>query len=162
MPSDTNYINDADQVLVVKVTEPAAPHVSLPIAAGTHSGMTTGKFIGTKRTATLFDAIEADASAAVLVPAIGCPILDHTQSYTVDGRSGNKTYERVDLYEDNITLELVLSSITLIPGPVWLSSGGGITQQYPQGVGNLRQMVGHAISTSQFVVNVQDPETIQS
>ena len=151
------YLNDATEVNVVKVTEVAAPHVSLNVATGTHSGITRGMFIGANSS---WNATPADASAATFIPAMGVPLVDTLQSYTIESRTGDMEDERVDLYEDNITVEQ--DGITLVPGPIWLSSGGGITQNYPQGVGSIRQQLGWAISATEFVVNVQDAETIQT
>lgn len=147
-------INDADEVVVRKITEVAAPHASADVEDGWYSGLTAGKFLGLNSD---FNAVEADARASVgPIYALGVSLYDVRNSWTIGTNlTGNRDFKRVDMYEDNITIQLD-GGPTLTPGPIWLSSGGGITQEYPNTVGDIRQQVAWAIDSDTFVVNVQD------
>jgi len=153
------YIHNADDVVVRKISEVAAPHVSGTVAAGLHSGLTTGKFVGLNSN---FEVVEADARASAgPIAAYGIILHSARQSYTYGTFvQGNKDYNRMDIYEDNITIKLSNSDITLTNGPIWLSSGGGITQNEPNVTGDLKQQVGWAVAEDEFVVNIQTAETI--
>lgn len=152
------YINGADDVVVRKVTEVAAPHVSFTVSDGLHSGLTAGMFVGPNSD---FELVQADCRASEgPISAYGIIVHDARQSYTVGTFiSGNKDFKRVDVYEDNFTIKLSNADITLSQGPIWLSSGGGITQNEPDVTGDLKQQVGWAVSEDEFVVNIQTAET---
>ena len=156
--STTNWLNDATDVQVTKDAENAAPHISLNIADGVHSGVTCGKLMGPD---TSFNAVEADRRASVLVYAQGIPMFSYQRTAVIGTKiNETKEYNRVDLYEDNVTVRMTAASITLDNTPIWLSSGGQITQEYPNTVGEYRQMVGHPIATDEWVVNIQDAHII--
>lgn len=154
----SNYLNDSTSVVVRKITEVAAPHISRNIKSGVESGVTAGKFMGPDSS---FEAVVADNTAAVGVHAEGVPLFDYRQSYTIGTKiSGNLDYKRVDLYEDNVTIKMTGANITLNNTPIWLSSGGSIQQDYPNEPGTIRQQVGWPLSTTEFVVNVQQASVV--
>ena len=157
MPN-TNYLNNlADEPVVIRINDDAAPFDNGQVETGWHSGLTTGKFAGKNSSANV---VEADAAAAVQIPALGVLTYDARNSYSVAGKTGNKDYNFVDMYHDSIVVKLG-TGLTLTPGqPIWLSSGGGITQTHPAVIGNIRQQLGFAISTTEFSVHVCDAETM--
>lgn len=152
------YINDATDVVVNKINVNIGPHISMDITDGAQSGFTTGMLVGMDSTPV---AQLADARSTVLLPAHGVVIMTSQQPWTIGENTGNYVYDRLDVYKDNITMKLT-GGITFTPGQVvWLSSGGGITQNYPQGIGNLRQQVGWAIATDTWVVGISTADVIQ-
>jgi len=103
---------------------------------------------------------EADASAAVFLPAVGIAILDTQQGYTLGTKTGTKEFVNADAYDKDVTVKMATISPALTNGPVWLSSGGDITQNYPDKTGDIRQQVGWAVGAQEWCVSISDAETI--
>ncbi len=150
------YMNDCTEVVVNKLTNLAAPVVSKQISDGWYSGMTTGKLVGLN---TSFQMIDADARASVFIPAVGALVLSSQQSASVAGLTMTREFKFGDAYDRDIAVQFV-GGPTLVNGPVWLSSGGGITQNYPDNTGDLRQQVGWATASDTYIVSVHQAATI--
>lgn len=151
----TNYINNATEVVVIGLANQAAPCHDATIAAGWHSGLTTGKFVGLNSSAQY---VAADSDAATPIPAMGALVHDQRQSYSVMGLAGNKDYSAASAYDKDVKFKMA-GGPTLTPGqPIWLSSGGWITQTYPTDQDKLRQQVGVALTSDSFLVKVGTPE----
>jgi len=156
MPT-TNYLNDlAEQPKVVRIYDTARPFDEGVASTGTHSGLTQGKFVGKD---TSGNVVEADARSSVNVPAIGVLAYSSQQPYTYGSKTGNKQYDCLDMYDDHLTFKLTGLTLT-IGQPIWLSSGGGITQNHPNNTDDIRQQVAWAVSASEYAVRIFDAERI--
>lgn len=154
----TNFLNDLEYQPVV-ISAPDAVHPwlnAIPIVDGYQSGLTCGMFVGQN---TAGNMVLADASAAVFIPAMGALIKNMQKTTTFNGQAFAKNDACGDAYNDNITFQA--PGIVLTPGdPIYLSSGGGITQNYPDNTGDIRQQLGFAIGTDKFTVHVLGAYTI--
>ena len=150
MPS-TNYINNLDEppVITRNVNE-STPFHHDTVEDGWHSGLTTGKFGGLNTSGNM---VEADARAAVNVPALGAFAINARQSWTVNGLSGNKDYPEMDVYEEYLTFKHVDFDFD-IGQPIFLSSGGGITQNIPNVTGDIYQQVAWAVSSNEYAIRI--------
>lgn len=152
----TNFLNNlSDEPVVIRINDHAAPYDNGQVETGWHSGLTTGKFGAKNASANV-----VEASASDQLPALGVLTFNARNAWqSATNKSGNKDYNFVDLYHDSIVIKI--DGYTLTPGqPIWLSSGGGITQNHPAVIGQLRQQLGFAISSSEYAVHVCDAETM--
>lgn len=155
----TNFINDVAEVpVVVKLAGQVAPHISEVIAPGWHSSITTGKFVGLNSSGQMR---EAGADSATLIPAVGAVAFKSQNDYSVAGETGNLEFQVVDAYRDSITFNTAALSPALTPGQaIWLTSGGDISQDYPNVTGNIRQQVGWAVSAQEYIVQIGTPAIV--
>jgi len=151
----TNHINDlAEACIVIRPSGKAVPFDDGSVAAGWISGLTAGIFVGKNSSGKM---VHADARSSVRIPALGALALNASQSYAVGSKTGSEDQKSVDAYADYLTFKNTGFSLT--PGqPIWLSSGGGITQTMPTEVGNLRQQVGFAVSATEYAVRIGPAE----
>ena len=147
----TNYINDfSEQPIITRNVNENTPFHHDTVETGWHSGLTTGKFGGLNSSGNM---VEADARAAVLVPALGAFAINARQSWSGAGLSGNKDYAEMDVYEEYLTFKHTDFDFN-IGKPIFLSSGGGITQNIPATTGELYQQVAWAVSANEYAIRI--------
>ena len=148
----TNYIHDvSEQPVITRLSNESRPFHHDKVETGWHSGLTTGKFVGLNTTGNL---VEADARSSVNVPAIGALVINARQSWTLASKSGNKDYVEMDAYEEYVTFKVAGLDDFTIGQPIFLSSGGGITQNYPWATDEISQQVAWAVSADEYAVRI--------
>lgn len=147
----TNYINDFDsQPVITRDVNESTPFHHDKVETGWHSGLTTGKFGGLNSSGNI---VEADSRAAVKIYALGAFAINCRNSWAGAGLSGNKDYNYMDLYEEYLTFKHVDFSFD-IGKPIYLSSGGGITQNIPNVTGDIYQQVAWAVSSNEYAIRI--------
>jgi hypothetical protein len=147
----TNYINDLEsQPIMTRDVNESTPFHHDKVEPGWHSGLTTGKFGGLNSSGNI---VEADSRAAVKIFALGAFAMNCRLSWSGGGLSGNKDYNYMDLYEEYLTFKHVDFNFD-IGKPIYLSSGGGITQNIPNVTGDIYQQVAWAVSSNEYAIRI--------
>lgn len=157
MSPGTIYLNDtAAEPTIKRLNREAKPNDNGEVLPGMHSGLTTGKFVGKDSSGFV---TEADRRAGSQIPALGALVNNARATGIIGTRTPTIDDNFVDYYDEDVVFEIVGLTL-LINVPIWLSSGGDITQIEPTVIGDLKQYVGYPVSATEFCVKIGPPATV--
>lgn len=144
--------------IIEKIALNARPTWSGDVPSGLHSGLTTGLFIGPDSSGNV---ALADNTASLLIPARGILIENARQTTTIGSNAHTLNQNRVEAFGKSIIMQDDDWSWT-INKPMYLVSGGGMSQIRPNEQGFYRQIVGYAIAADKVEVDVGPAELIST